>query len=166
MVEEYESIVKNSVWEVVPRPGNKSIVGSRWIFKVKHAADKSIENYKARFLAKGYSQVEGIDYDETFSLVARYSSIRSILDLAAQMGWNIHQDVKQHSSMELLSRRCTSRNQEASRLLIKSLMCADSSERCTISSKNLVFGTPWSIVISPVWDLPKVKQMQPSIISW
>jgi len=45
MVEEYKSIVKNSVWEVVPRPTDKSILGSRWIFKVKHAADRSIEKY-------------------------------------------------------------------------------------------------------------------------
>ena len=52
MVEEYESIVKNSVWEVVPRSTNKSVVGLRWIFKVKQAAYKSIEKYKARFVTK------------------------------------------------------------------------------------------------------------------
>ena len=58
-------------------------------------ADKIIEKYKARFVAKGHSQVEGIDYEETFAHVARYSSIRSILALVAQMGWKIHQmDVK------------------------------------------------------------------------
>ena len=80
---------------MVPRPIDKSVVGSRWIFKVKHVARKSIEKYKAIFVAKGYSQVEWIDYEETFALVARYSSIRSILALAAQMGWKIHQmDVK------------------------------------------------------------------------
>ena len=61
MVEEYESIVKKSVWEVVPRLVNKLVVGSRWIFKVKHEADESIENYK---VAKRFSQVEGIDYEE------------------------------------------------------------------------------------------------------
>ena len=57
-----------------------------WIYKVKHAADISVEKYKARFVAKGYSQKEGIDYEETFALVARYSSIRTIISLAAEMG--------------------------------------------------------------------------------
>eukprot|EP00253_Pinus_taeda_P034648 PITA_34648 len=75
MVEEYESIVKKSVWEVVPRPVDKSVVSSRWIFEVKHAANKSIEKYKAIFVAKGYSQVEGIDYVETFPLVARLKQV-------------------------------------------------------------------------------------------
>jgi hypothetical protein len=95
MVEEYDSIVKNSAWEIVPRLIDKSVVGSRWIYKVKQAVDGSVEKYKARFVAQGFSQIEGIDYDETFAPVARYSSIRSILALSAQMGWHIHQmDVK------------------------------------------------------------------------
>ena len=90
MVEEYDSIVKNSACEIVPRPVNKSVVGSRWIYKVKKAADGSVEKYKARFVAQEFSQIEGIDYDETFAPIARYSSIRSILSLSAQMGWRIH----------------------------------------------------------------------------
>jgi hypothetical protein len=95
MVEEYDSIVKNSVWDIVPRPIDKSVVGSRWIYKVKQAADGSVEKYKARFVARGFSQIEGIDYGDTFAPIARYSSIRSILALSAQMGWCIHQmDVK------------------------------------------------------------------------
>ena len=54
-----------------------------------------MEKYKAIFVARGFSQVEGIEYDDTFTLVARYSSIRSILALSVQMGWKIHQmDVK------------------------------------------------------------------------
>jgi hypothetical protein len=95
MVEEYDSIVKKSAWETVPRPVDKSVVGSRWIYKVKKAIDGSVEKYKARFVAWGFSQIEGIDYDETFAPVTRYSSIRSILARLAQMGWHIHQmDVK------------------------------------------------------------------------
>ena len=95
MVEEYNSIMTNDVWEVVPTPQNKSVVGSRWIYKIKYAIDGSIEKFKARFVAKGYTQKEGIDYEETFAPVARYTSIRSVISLVAQMGWEIHQmDVK------------------------------------------------------------------------
>ena len=95
MVEDYDSIVRNSAWEIVPRPEGKSMVGLRWIYKVKQAVDGSVEKYKARFVAWGFSQIEGIDYEETFAPVARYSSIRTILALSAQMVWHIDQmDVK------------------------------------------------------------------------
>ena len=63
MVKEYQSIMKNDVWEIVPRPKDKSVVFSKWIFKTKHSADGSIEKYKARFVAQGFSQKEGIDYE-------------------------------------------------------------------------------------------------------
>ena len=69
----------------------KKVVGSKWIYKVKHAADGSVEKYKARFVAKGFSQKEGIDYEETFAPVARYSSIQTIISLAAEMDWRVHQ---------------------------------------------------------------------------
>ena len=82
MVEEYDSIVRNSAWEIVPRLVDKLVVGSRWIYKVKQDGDGSVEKYRAIFVAWGFSQIEGIDYDETFSPVARYSSIRSILALS------------------------------------------------------------------------------------
>ena len=81
MVKEYSSIMTNDVWEVVPRPEDKSIVSSIWIFKIKYVADGSVEKYKARFVAKGYAQKEGIDYEETFAPVARYTSIRSVISL-------------------------------------------------------------------------------------
>ena len=58
---------------------------------MKHATDESVEKYKACFVAKGFSQKEGIDYEETFAPVSRYSSIRTIISLAAEMGWRVHQ---------------------------------------------------------------------------
>ena len=75
MLEEYNSILTNDVWDVVPRPQGKLVVTSKWIYKVKFSVDGSVEKCKARFVARGFSQKEGIDYDETFALVARYSSI-------------------------------------------------------------------------------------------
>jgi hypothetical protein len=91
MMEEYRSIMKNDVCEVVPRPKEKSIVTSKWVYKINHVVDGSIDKYKARFVARGFSQHEGEDYDETFSLVARYTSTRAIISLAASMGWSLHQ---------------------------------------------------------------------------
>lgn len=81
--------MKNSVLKVLPTLVDISVVGSRWIFKVKHGTNINIEKYKARFVANGFSQVKRIDYEEIFSPVARYSSIRSIIALDAHMGWKI-----------------------------------------------------------------------------
>ena len=95
MIEEYQSIMKNDVWDVVPRLEGKSVVNSKWIYKIKHATYGSIEKYKARFVARGFSQKVGIYYEETFTPVAKYTSIRSVLAFAAVMKWKIHQmDVK------------------------------------------------------------------------
>jgi hypothetical protein len=90
MIEECQSIMKNDVWDVVSRPKEKSILSSKWIYKMKHSTDGSIEKYKERFVAHLFSQKEGIDYEETFSLVARYTSIRTTLAIAAVMKRKIH----------------------------------------------------------------------------
>ena len=65
MIKEYQSIMKNDVWDIFPRPEGKSAVTSKWIYKIKHAADGIIDKYKERFVARWFSQVEGIDYEET-----------------------------------------------------------------------------------------------------
>ena len=95
MIEEYNSIMKNFVWEVVPRPTGKSVVTSRWIYKIKHAADGNVQKYKSKFVVRGFTQKEGIDYDETFSFISKYTTIRTIISLVAVFGWKLHQmDVK------------------------------------------------------------------------
>ena len=91
MIEEYQSIMRNDVWGVVPRPEGKFVVTSKWIYKIKHDAYGSIEKYKARFVARGFSQKEGIDYEETFAPIAKYISIISVLALAVVMKRKIHQ---------------------------------------------------------------------------
>jgi hypothetical protein len=83
--------MKNDVWEVVMRLEGKSVVTSKWIYKIKHATYGSIEKYKARFLARGFSQKEGEYYDETFDPVEKYTSIRSIIAITFVMGSKLHQ---------------------------------------------------------------------------
>ena len=73
MIKEYQCIIKNDFWDVVPIPKDKSLVSSKWIFKTKHSIDGSIEIFRARFVARGFSQKEGIDYEETFSPVEIYA---------------------------------------------------------------------------------------------
>ena len=82
--------MKNDVWDIVPKLKNKSVASSKWIYKIKHDADGSIEKYKEIFVARGFSQKEGIYYEETFAPVARYTSIRTIMALASMMKWNLH----------------------------------------------------------------------------
>jgi hypothetical protein len=87
--------MKNDVWDIVLRPKGKSIVTSKWIYKIKHADDGSVKKYKEIFVARGFSQVEGIYYEEIFPSVARYTSICTIIALVASMGWKLNQmDVK------------------------------------------------------------------------
>jgi hypothetical protein len=95
MKEEYQTIIKNDVWEIVPTPKRKDVVSSKWLYKIKHVVDGSIEKNKARFVARGFSQKEGIDYEETFSTISRYTSIITIIAIADKMKWKLHQmDVK------------------------------------------------------------------------
>ena len=67
--------MKNDVWDIVLIPEGKFAVTSKWIYKIKHIVDESIKRHKMRFVARGFSQVEGIDYEETFYPIAQYTSI-------------------------------------------------------------------------------------------
>ena len=91
MQKEMKSIDTNKVWELVKLPKGKKTIGCKWVYKRKTDADGSLERYKARLVAKGYSQQHGLDYDETFSPVARFESLRTLLALAVQDGLHVHQ---------------------------------------------------------------------------
>ena len=88
---EIESLRKHNVWELVPLPKGRKLVGSKWVFKTKVNPEGETERYKARLVAQGFSQKYGDDYDETFSPVVRSESIRSLIAVAAKKNLVLHQ---------------------------------------------------------------------------
>ncbi|GJY79554.1 ribonuclease H-like domain-containing protein [Tanacetum coccineum] len=95
MRDEYSALIKNRTWVLVPRPTDTNIVRCMWLFRHKYLADGTLSRYKARLVANGSTQLEGVDVDETFSLVVKPGTIRTLLSLAASQHWLIHQlDVK------------------------------------------------------------------------
>ena len=91
MKTEMESLKINDVWELVELPEDRKVFGSKWVFRIKTDADGKVETHKARLVAQGFSQTFGDDYDETFSPVARFESIRTVIALAAKYGLKLHQ---------------------------------------------------------------------------
>ncbi|KAJ9536752.1 LOW QUALITY PROTEIN: hypothetical protein OSB04_un000056 [Centaurea solstitialis] len=95
MQEELAEFIRNNVWLLVPRPRKRTIIGSKWIFRNKLDEIGTIIRNKARLVAQGYRQEEGIDYDETFAPVARLEAIRLFLAFAAHMNFKVYQmDIK------------------------------------------------------------------------
>ena len=83
MEEELRSIEKNQTWEMVELPQNKTLIGVKWIFKVKLKPDGTVAKYKARLVSKGFMQKEGIDYTKVFAPVARLEMVRLVVALAS-----------------------------------------------------------------------------------
>ncbi|KAL4369603.1 hypothetical protein GQ457_05G026510 [Hibiscus cannabinus] len=95
MENEMSMIKKNQAWELVDRPNDRKVIGVKWVYKIKLYHDGSISKYMHRLVVKGYSQQAGIDYGDTFALVARLDTVKTLIALAAQEQWKIYQlDVK------------------------------------------------------------------------
>jgi len=95
MDEKMAALDANAIWELVALPKDKKAIGCKWVYKVKHNADGSVNRYKTRLVAKSYAQTYGIDYEETYSPIAKMTTIRAVIVIVAAKGWSLHQmDVK------------------------------------------------------------------------
>ncbi|WVZ11324.1 hypothetical protein V8G54_015854 [Vigna mungo] len=95
MKEELLMIEKNYTWKLVRRPTNRKVIGVKWVFRTKLNPDGSINKHKARLVVKGYAQIFGVDFSDTFAPVARLDTIRLMLAIVVQKGWKVYQlDVK------------------------------------------------------------------------
>ena len=135
MHEELEQFSHNNVWTLVPRPENTNVISTKWIFKNKYNEFGNIVGNKARLVAQGYTQVEGIDFDETFTPVARLESVRLLLAFAYHVGFKLFQmdekigfklfqiDVKNAFLMASCIKKLTFSNPKGLKTLIFQTMC-------------------------------------------
>lgn len=91
MKDELDAMDSNQTWSVVSLPKGKNSIGCSWIYKIKHKVDGSVERYKTRLVAKGYTHQEGLDYFETFSLVARMVTVKILLTIIFSKQWSLVQ---------------------------------------------------------------------------
>ncbi|KAL0303044.1 UNVERIFIED_CONTAM: hypothetical protein Sradi_6172500 [Sesamum radiatum] len=88
---ELSALETNEMWEITPLPLDKKPIGRHWVFKLNLNANGSIDMYKSYLVAKGYNQIEGIDYNESFSVVAKSVTVRLFFAMTAARDWHIHQ---------------------------------------------------------------------------
>jgi len=91
MSEEIKALEENHTWAIEDLPPRKKPISSKWVYKVKYKSDGTIERFKACLVVRGDHQLEGFDFNETFSLVAKMSSVRTFLLVAAARGCELHQ---------------------------------------------------------------------------
>jgi hypothetical protein len=141
MHEELENFERNQVWTLVIPPRDVNIIGTKWVFKNKQGEDGEVVRNKARLVAQGYSQVEGLDFRETFALVARLEAIRILLAFAVSKGFKLYQmDVKSAFLKVSYRRRCMLGSPQVSRVLNTQTECTSFQRLCTGLSKRRGLG--------------------------
>ena len=88
---EFDTLLQNQTWTLVPSHPSQNIIGCKWVFRVKRHADGSVERHKARLVAKGFHQQSRVNYDETYSPVNKPTTVRTVLSIAISSGWSLRQ---------------------------------------------------------------------------
>jgi hypothetical protein len=91
MNSEFDALLKNHIWRLVPASKAKNLVGCKWVFRIKRKTDGSIDRYKARLVTKGFHQQTGVDFSETYSPVIKPTTVRLVLSITLSSGWSIKQ---------------------------------------------------------------------------
>jgi histone deacetylase 1/2 len=91
MEDEYNALIENKTWHLVPQSSNKNLIDCKWVYRIKKKADGSIDRYKARLVARGFKQRYVIDYEDTFIHVVKIATIRIVLSLSISRGWSLRQ---------------------------------------------------------------------------
>ena len=87
---EYEALINNNTWTLTELPTGRTAISSKWTYRIKYNSDGTIAKYKARLVARGFTQQEGVDFNETFAPVIKQQSLRFLLAIAVQENMKIH----------------------------------------------------------------------------
>ena len=90
MQEEFDTLLRNRMWQLVPRPRHANVITGKWVFKHKLRPDGTLDRYKARWVVRGFPRRVGIDFTDTFTPVVKPGTIRTVLHLAVSRAWPVH----------------------------------------------------------------------------
>ncbi|GJX47947.1 retrovirus-related pol polyprotein from transposon TNT 1-94 [Tanacetum coccineum] len=142
MQDELNIFIANDVWELVPNPKTMTVIGTKWVYRNKLDENGVVSRNKARLVAQGYNQQQGINYDETYAPVARLESIRILLAYAYALDFKLFQmNKKVHSLMVLSMRRYMWHNLRDSLTSQNLIMSINSRKLCKDLNKLLKLGT-------------------------
>jgi hypothetical protein len=154
MQEEYDALVSNGTWTLVPTPPGANIISGKWIFHHKFHSNGSLTRHKARWVVRGFTQQPGVDFDETFSPVVKHTTIRVVLSLAIYQNWPFHQlDVKNAFLHGHLHEEVYSQHPFGFLTLVFPLMFVVSKNLVMVLNKLLVHGFNGSLAMLIPLDL-------------